>query len=120
MWGLFALRTRHPPPCSPSVYRGSTRGAGEGVEKNSSVTPCHLLCIKASEWRSWFPQVMNNQIHLFGGQYPLADFTEECGKYKMASSDMESAFILCLFFVCLENLSKFKSVFNLTPVCQSS
>ena len=72
MWGLFALRTRHPPPCSPSVYRGSTRGAGEGVEKNSSVTPCHLLCIKASEWRSWFPQVMNNQIHLFGGQYPLA------------------------------------------------
>ena len=31
MWGLFALRTRHPPPCSPSVYRGSTRGAGEGV-----------------------------------------------------------------------------------------
>ena len=33
MWGLFALRTRHPPPNSPSVYRGSTRGAGEGVEK---------------------------------------------------------------------------------------
>ena len=44
MWGLFALRTRHPPPCSPSVYRGSTRGAGEGVEKNSSVTPCQGLC----------------------------------------------------------------------------
>ena len=43
MWGLFALRTRHPPPCSSSVYRGSTRGAGEGVEKNASVTPCHLL-----------------------------------------------------------------------------
>ena len=35
MWGLFALRTRHPPPCSPSVYRGSTRGAGEGVEKKT-------------------------------------------------------------------------------------
>ena len=44
MWGLFALRTRHPPPCSSSVYRGSTRGAGEGVEKNSSVTPCQGLC----------------------------------------------------------------------------
>ena len=33
MWGLFALRTRHPPPCSPSVYRGSTRGAGEELKK---------------------------------------------------------------------------------------
>ena len=39
MWGLFALRTRHPPPCSPSVYRGSTRGAGEEKLLRHSVPP---------------------------------------------------------------------------------